>query len=124
MAAHTLRNIAVCVCMAEITGESCVLTRAGHHELVGTGVTGDTNFSLLALDADIQWLMRIVATKAVFNFVMVTAFMAAAALGDIVLHSRAMPYMTVPTIDLRLVRCTICLNLSWLLVVAFDTVIS
>ena len=72
------------VSMTEITCEGRVLAWAGNHLLVGTGMTRDTNRLMLTLKGNIQRLVRIVATEArCFNFVVSTAFMTIAAVGDI-----------------------------------------
>jgi len=70
MTGNTFRNSAVASGVAEVTGEGRVLARAGHHLLVGTGMTGDTNLLVFSGQGDIQRLVRIVATEAVLNLVM------------------------------------------------------
>ncbi len=85
MAVNTSRDVAVCICMTEITGKGRVLARTGDHLLVGACMAGDTNRLVLAGQGHVQRLMRIVATQAgIFHFVMRAAFMAVAALRNVV----------------------------------------
>jgi hypothetical protein len=108
--------------MAEITGEGRMLARTGNHLLVGAFVASDTDLLVLTFKADVQRLMRVVATEAVFYFVMDTAFMAVAALGDVVCHARAVPFVTVLATDLRFVGGTVRFDLCRLLAMALDTI--
>ena len=125
MTVNTVRNVTMVVGMTEITSEGRVLTWAGNHLLVGTGMTRDTNRLMLTLKGDIQRLVRIVATEArYFNFVVRTAFMTITAIGDIVFNTRAMPFVASLTINLCLVRGSIRSDLSWLLTMTLATVIN
>jgi hypothetical protein len=108
--------------MTEITGEACMFARAGNHLLVGIGMAGDANLLMLAFKADIQRLVRVVATKTVFNLIMGAAFMAVAAAGYVVCHAWTMPFMAGLAIDFGFVRGAICLDLRRLFTVAFDTI--
>ena len=110
--------------MTEITSEGRVLAWAGNHLLVGTSMTRNTNRLMLTLKGDIQWLVRIVATEARrFNFVVRTAIMTITTVGDIVFNTRAMPFVAGLTINLCLMRGSICSDLCWLLTMTLGTVI-
>lgn len=122
MAVNTGGDGPVLVSMTEITGEACMFARAGNHLLVGIGVTGNADLLMLAFEANIQGLVRVVATKAVFNFIMGTACMAIAAAWYIVCHTRTMPFMAGLTIDFCFVSCTARLDLRRLFTMAFDTI--
>lgn len=85
MAVRTGRHAGVGISMAEVTSEGCVLAGAGLHLLDRTGVTGVTNLLLLALDGDVQRLVRVMAIKAGnLDFVMGATLVAVAALRNIV----------------------------------------
>ena len=61
MAVDALRNATVLIGMTEVAGEGRMLARTGKHLLLGTSVTGDTNLLVFTFEANIQWLMRIMA---------------------------------------------------------------
>jgi hypothetical protein len=122
MAVNTIRDGAVGISMTEITGKGFVLARTGDHLLVWTGMAGDTDRLVLTIKVNIQRLMRVVTTEAVFNFVVGTAFMTIITVGDVVFRARAMPFMAGLAINFRLVGCTVCSDLCRLFIVTFDTV--
>lgn len=122
MAVNTVRNVAVGVSMTEVTGESCVLAWAGSHLFVRTGVTGNTDNLVLAFKSYVERLVRVVAAEAVFNFVVFTTIMAVITTWDVLRNSWTVTLMTGLAINFSFVRCTICGNLSWLLIVTLHAV--
>lgn len=84
VAINTARDIAVGVCMAEITSESCVLARACNHLLVRTRVTGNANSFMLAFQGHVEGLMWVVAAQAGSLYLIVSAsFMAVTTRRDV-----------------------------------------
>jgi len=124
MAIHTGGDIAVGIGMTEVAGKGCMLARAGNHLLVRAGMAGDADGLVLAGKIDFQWLVWIVATEAFVNFVMGTARMTVAALGDIVGDIRTMSFVTGLAVDFRLVGSPIGSNLGRLLTVTFGTIVN
>ena len=121
---NTIRDGAVGISMTEVTGKGCMLARADSHLLVRTGVTGDTDLLVLALQADIQRLVRIVATEAVVNFVVRTALVAITAARDIFCNARPMAFMAGLAINFGFVGRAVCSDLRGLFSMAFGTIIN
>ena len=124
VAVNTVRDVAVSICVTEGTGKSCVRARAGNHLLVRTGVTRDADDLMLAFKTDIQRLMRIVAAKTVFNFIVSTTLVTVSTAGDIVFHSGPMPFVTGLAINFCFVRRTTCSDLRRLFIMALGTIIN
>ena len=123
MTCRTLGNVAVGIGMAEIAGKGCMMTRVRNHLLFGAGVTTHANGLLLALDADVQGLMRVVTAETIVDLVMCAAFVALAALGDIVRYAWPVSGMTGPAVDFGFVGRAVCLDLCRLFSVTLDAVI-
>lgn len=119
---NTIRDVAMGVCMAEITGKCRVFARACNHLLVGAGVTGNTDGFVLTSEIDIQRFVRVVTSKTVVNLVMRAAFVTVTTLGDIVCHARTMASVTRLAIDFSFVGGAICSDLSRLLIMTFAAV--
>ena len=123
MTCRTLGNVAVGIGMAEIAGKGCMMTRVRNHLLFGAGVTTHANGLLLALDADVQGLMRVVTAETIVDLVMCAAVVALAALGDIVRYAWPVSGMTGPAVDFGFVGRAVCLDLCRLFSVTLDAVI-
>ena len=81
---NTVRDVAVGVCMAEVTSESCMLARACNHLTVRTRVTGNANDFVLAFQGNVERLMWVVAAQArSFYLIVSAAFMAVTTRRDI-----------------------------------------
>jgi hypothetical protein len=84
VAINAVRDIAVGICMAEVTSESCVHARTCNHLLVRTRVTGNANGFVLAFQGNVERLMWVVAAQARILYLIVGAsFMAVTTSRDI-----------------------------------------
>jgi len=84
VAINAARDIAVGVCMAEVTSESCVLARACNHLLGRTRVTGNANSFMLAFQGHVERLMWVVAAQAGnLDLIVCASFMAVTTSRDI-----------------------------------------
>jgi hypothetical protein len=124
MTGATLWNIAVSISMAEITRKCRMLAWVGNHLIVGTCVAGNADRFEFTGKRDIEGLVRVMATKAVVNFVMSFVRMTVATFGDIVCDSRTVSFVTGLAIDFRLVGSSTGSNLGRLLAVTFDTIVN
>jgi hypothetical protein len=124
MTVSTLWNVAVCIGMTEVTSKGCMLAGTSNHFFIGASMTRNTNFLMFAIEVDIKRLMRIVATEAIFDFVVGATVMAVITIGNVVFYTRTMPFVTRLAIDFRLMGCSACSDLCRLLVMTFGTIIN
>jgi len=124
MTLDTLRDDAVLVRVAEVAGEGSVLTRVGDQLFILRGMAGQTFSFQLTGQLDLQGLVRVVATQAIFQLIMFGILVAHTALGDIVGAGRPVAGMTFQAVDCLFVRAARLFNFFWLQLMAFGTVIN
>ena len=120
---YASRHTRVTIVMAEITCKIRMLAGLSDELFVWFSMACITNSLVLPFQLNVEGFMRIVATEAVFYFVVSSTFMAVTALRNVFGGTRAVPFVACLTIDLCLVGGTVCSDFSRLLSVTLSTVI-
>jgi len=122
MTLDTLGNHTMLVSMTEAAGKQCMLARIGIQLRFLRIMTGETGSGHIPGQSDFQRPMRIMATGAVRQFVMGLAFMAHAALRDIIRDLGRMADMAILTGNGGLMLGSGGGNIGRFLVMTFDAV--
>ena len=123
VALEALRNHAMLIRVAEVTGEGGMFAWIGSELIVLRSVTGQAFGLELAFQHDAQGLVRIVTAQTIFQPVMSGSFMAHAALRDIVGAHRTMAGMTPLAVNRFLMGAAGLFDFSRLQFMALGTVI-
>ena len=122
MTLDTIRDVAVSVCVTEVTGEGLMLARSSGHLLGRPGVTGNADGLVLTGQVNVQRLVRVVATEAVVDCIVVGTIVTVVAARNVVFNLRTMAFVARLAIDFRLVGRPVRFDLGRLLIMALGTI--